>query len=42
MNINFMRYFVTVTQAGSFTAASKHLGIAQPAISMALTKLEMS
>jgi len=40
MNINFMRYFVTVTETGSFTAASKHLGIAQPAISMALTKLE--
>lgn len=40
MNINFMRYFVTVAETGSFTAASKALDIAQPAISMALTKLE--
>jgi len=35
-----MRYFVTVTETGSFTTASKQLGIAQPAISMAINKLE--
>ncbi|MGH1543491.1 MAG: LysR family transcriptional regulator [Arenicella sp.] len=40
MNINFMRYFVTVAETKSFTAASKKLNIAQPAISMALSKLE--
>lgn len=40
MNINFMRYFVTVAETKSFTAASKKLNIAQPGISMALSKLE--
>lgn len=40
MELRQLRQFVTVAQLGSFTAAAKKLGIAQPAISATIKKLE--
>lgn len=40
MNLKALRYFLTVAEQGSFTAAAKRLNIAQPAVSMAIRKLE--
>ncbi len=40
MDIKHLRYFKTVADLSSFTKAAKHLHIAQPAISMAIQKLE--
>lgn len=40
MNLKHLRYFVTVADMGSFTAAAEKLHLAQPAVSMAIQKLE--
>lgn len=40
MDIKHLRYFKTVVDLSSFTKAAKQLHIAQPAISMAIQKLE--
>ena len=40
MDIKHLRYFKTVADLSSFTKAAKQLHIAQPAISMAIQKLE--
>jgi DNA-binding transcriptional LysR family regulator len=40
MELRQLRQFVAVVQLGSFTAAAKQLGIAQPAISATIKKLE--
>lgn len=42
MDIKPLRYFHTVATAGSFTRAAEQLHIAQPALSMAIKKLETS
>ncbi|MDG9666754.1 LysR family transcriptional regulator [Hahella sp. CR1] len=40
MDIKSLRYFYEVARLGSFTRAAESLGVAQPAVSMALRKLE--
>ncbi|WKE65206.1 LysR family transcriptional regulator [Gallaecimonas kandeliae] len=40
MDIKALRYFHQVASTGSFTAAAQQLGVAQPAVSMAVRKLE--
>lgn len=40
MELRQLTYFVTVSEAGSITGAAKILHIAQPAVSMAIKKLE--
>jgi len=40
LNSKPLIYFATVAETGSFTLAAKKLGIAQPAMSMAIKKLE--
>lgn len=40
MELRQLRYFVTTARLGSFTRAAEQLRIAQPAISMAIRKLE--
>ncbi len=40
MNFRALRYFVAIADAGSFTAASHVLGIAQPALTRQLRELE--
>lgn len=40
MDIKPLRYFITVAEYQSFTKAAKQLGVAQPAVSMAIKKLE--
>ncbi|MEW8505498.1 MAG: LysR family transcriptional regulator [Candidatus Thiodiazotropha sp.] len=40
MELKHLRYFRAVCQHGGFTAAARHLYIAQPAISIAMRKLE--
>nr|WP_142781745.1 LysR substrate-binding domain-containing protein [Agrobacterium sp. T29] len=40
MDIRALKYFVQVARAGSFSAASSHLNIAQPALSRQIKKLE--
>lgn len=42
MDIKTLRYFLAVVDSGGFTAAARQLHIAQPAISMAIRKLEES
>jgi len=40
MDSRALKYFLTVADSGSFTAAAEQLHIAQPAVSMAIRKLE--
>jgi DNA-binding transcriptional LysR family regulator len=40
MNLRQLEIFTTIAESGSFTAASKKLHMAQPAVSIALKKLE--
>lgn len=40
MDVKPLRYFLAIAQNASFTKAAKQLGIAQPAVSMAIQKLE--
>lgn len=40
LDLKTLNYFVTIVDQGSFTAAARTLHIAQPAISMAIKKLE--
>ncbi len=40
MDLRNLRYFLTVAERGGFTAAAEQLHIAQPAVSMAIRKLE--
>ncbi len=40
LDIKTLRYFVAVVDAGGFTAAARRLHLAQPAVSMAIRKLE--
>ncbi|MEJ2455874.1 MAG: LysR family transcriptional regulator [Candidatus Thiodiazotropha sp.] len=42
MDLKQLRYFKTVVEAGGFSAASRQLHIAQPAISIAVRKLEQA
>ncbi|EKE77150.1 LysR family transcriptional regulator [Gallaecimonas xiamenensis] len=42
MDIKALRYFYQVARLGSFTQAAQLLGVAQPAVSMAVRKLEDS
>ena len=40
MNFDLLKIFYTVVNLGSFSKAAKHLTISQPAISLALSKIE--
>ncbi len=40
MDLRSLRYFLSVAEQGGFTAAAEQLHIAQPAVSMAIRKLE--
>jgi LysR family transcriptional regulator, nitrogen assimilation regulatory protein len=40
MDIRPLRYFVTIAELGSFSAASRHLNVAQPALSRHIRALE--
>ena len=40
MNTRHLHYFVTLSETGNFTRAARHLHIAQPALSIAIKKLE--
>src|SRR5690606_1838333 len=40
MNLNLLRIFVAVAEAGSFSRAADGLGISQPAVSKAVRELE--
>lgn len=42
MNLKHLRYFVRVAELSSFTAAAEQLHLAQPAVSMAIQKLELT
>jgi len=42
MDLRSLRYFVTVVDQGGFSAAARQLHVAQPAVSMAIRKLEES
>jgi DNA-binding transcriptional LysR family regulator len=42
MNINQIRYFITVVDCGSFNAASDVLALSQPALSNSIRTLEES
>ena len=40
MDIKPLRYFIAIAKTESFTKAAQQLGVAQPAVSMAIKKLE--
>jgi DNA-binding transcriptional LysR family regulator len=40
MELRQIRYFLAATEFGTLTAAAAHLGVAQPAVSQAIAKLE--
>ncbi|CAN5200757.1 LysR substrate-binding domain-containing protein [soil metagenome] len=40
MDLKRLRYFVSVSELGSFTLAARHLGLAQPALSRHIRQLE--
>ncbi|HUA77204.1 MAG TPA: LysR family transcriptional regulator [Acetobacteraceae bacterium] len=40
MDVRSLRYFVTIAELGSFSAAARHLNIAQPALSRHIRELE--
>ena len=40
MDLKRLRYFVCVSELGSFTLAARHLGVAQPALSRHIRQLE--
>ncbi|MBN3774052.1 LysR family transcriptional regulator, partial [Burkholderia sp. Se-20378] len=40
MEIRHVRYFLAIVDTGSFTRAASELGIAQPALSQALNRME--
>jgi LysR family nitrogen assimilation transcriptional regulator len=40
MDLKRLRYFICVSELGSFTLAARHLGIAQPALSRHIRRLE--
>ena len=42
MDIKPLRYFMAIAKTESFTKAAQQLGVAQPAVSMAIKKLETS
>ena len=42
MDLRSLRYFITVVEQGGFSAAARKLHLAQPAVSMAIRKLEAS
>ena len=42
MDVRSLRYFIAVAERGGFSAAAEQLHIAQPAVSMAIRKLEQS
>ena len=40
MNLRAIRYFIELTETGSYTTAAKKLGVSQPSISHAIKELE--
>ena len=42
MELHQLRYFCSVVQAGSFTKAAAHEGVAQPSLSQQIQRLEKS
>lgn len=42
MNLQYLTYFLTVAETGTFTAAAEKLGVAQPALSQAIARMEKS
>ncbi|WP_421997631.1 LysR family transcriptional regulator [Reyranella sp.] len=40
MNLAFVRYFLAVTETGSFTAAAEHCHVTQPTLSAGIARLE--
>ena len=40
MDVRWLRYFIAVAEAGSFSKAARHLGVAQPALSRRVRQME--
>ena len=40
MNLNYLRYFLKLTQVGQYTRAAEEIGITQPSLSHAISQLE--
>ncbi|TVR08894.1 MAG: LysR family transcriptional regulator [Salinarimonadaceae bacterium] len=40
MDVRWLRYFVAIAEAGSFSKAARHLGVAQPALSRHVREIE--